>query len=218
MVPQKKGPEPNLMIQDVEGLLGLVQMGALEIHCWGCRVEALECPDQLVFDLDPDEGLPWERVVEAAHTLRKHLEGLELTGFLKLTGGKGLHVVPVTPTTKWDEAKQFSKQVADAMVKAEPAKYLATMTKLKRKGKLFIDYFRNGAGATAISVFSTRARPGAPVSVAITWDELESGMKPDGFNVKNLGRRLDGLEDDPWDGFESARAPIPRSGSSMRGD
>jgi bifunctional non-homologous end joining protein LigD len=208
MVPQKEGPEANLMIRDVEGLLGLVQMGALEIHAWGCRAERLDCPDQLVFDLDPDEGLPWERTIEAAHTLRERLDERGLTGFLRVTGGKGLHiVVPVTPTTPWDDAKRFTKGVADAMVRAEPTKYIATMTKQKRRGKIFLDYLRNGEGATAACSYSTRARPGAPVCVPIDWDELDGSLRPDQFNVRNLERRLN-EHDDPWASFDDARAPI----------
>jgi bifunctional non-homologous end joining protein LigD len=208
MVPQKDGPEANLLIEDVEGLLGLVQMGALEIHTWGCRAERLDCPDQLVFDLDPDEGLPWERVIEAAHTLRKRLDERGLTGFLRVTGGKGLHiVVPVTPTTPWDDAKSFTKAIADAMVRAEPTRYIATMTKLKRKGKIFLDYLRNGEGATAVCSYSTRARPGAPVCLPIDWDELDASLRPDAFNVRNLERRLN-EHDDPWASFDDARAPI----------
>lgn len=208
-VQQKKGPEENLMIRDVEGLLGLVQMGALEIHAWGCRADRLDCPDQLVFDLDPDEGLPWERVVEAALTLRERLEQHGLAGFLRVTGGKGLHIVtPVTPTTPWEAARRFTKQVADAMVQAEPSKYLATMTKQKRKGKLFIDYFRNGVGATAICSYSTRARTGAPLAVPIDWDELEHGVRPDHFTVQNFEAQV-GSFVDPWSSFDEARAPIP---------
>jgi bifunctional non-homologous end joining protein LigD len=208
-VQQKKGPEQNLMIRDVEGLLGLVQMGALEIHAWGCRSDRLDCPDQLVFDLDPDEGLPWERVVEAARTLRERLDQHGLAGFLRVTGGKGLHIVsPVIPTTPWEAAKQFTKRVADAMALAEPSKYLATMTKQKRKGKLFIDYFRNGRGATAVCSYSTRARSGAPLAVPIEWDELEHGVRPDQFTLKNFEASLSAFED-PWSSFDDARAPIP---------
>ncbi|MEO8180289.1 MAG: DNA ligase D, partial [Deltaproteobacteria bacterium] len=204
-VQQKKGPEPNLMVRDVEGLLGLVQMGALEIHTWGCRASALDYPDQLVFDLDPDEGLAWQLIAEAAQTLRSRLQAEGLTGFLKSTGGKGLHVlVPMVPRSEWPEAKAFSKRVADAMVQAEPTKYLATMTKQKRKGKLFLDYLRNGPGATAVCAFSTRARPGAPVSLPLRWDELESETPPGPFNVKNLEQRLAALEQDPWAGFDEA--------------
>jgi bifunctional non-homologous end joining protein LigD len=208
-VQQKKGPEANLMIRDVEGLLGLVQMGALEIHSWGCREAHLDCPDQLVFDLDPDEGLPWPRVIEAAHTLRDRLDALGLTGFPRLTGGKGLHVVvPVEPTTKWSAAKTFTQRLADAMVDDEPSKYVATMTKQKRKGKIFIDYFRNGPGATAVCSYSTRARAGAPLAVPIAWNELEDEVSPDRFSLKNFEKRLEGYRD-PWASFDEARAPIP---------
>jgi bifunctional non-homologous end joining protein LigD len=209
MVQQKKGPEANLMIRDVEGLFGLVQMGALEIHAWGCRADRLDCPDQLVFDLDPDEGLPWQRVLEAATTLRERLEELGLTGFARVTGGKGLHVVvPVTPSTPWEAAKQFTKRLADAMVEAQPAKYLATMTKQKRKGKVFIDYFRNGPGATAVCSYSTRARAGAPLAVPVDWDELDEKLRPDQFTLKHFDERLSRYED-PWAAFDEARAPIP---------
>jgi bifunctional non-homologous end joining protein LigD len=208
-VQQQKGPESNLMIRDIEGLLGLIQMGALEIHAWGCREAHLDCPDQLVFDLDPDEGLPWPRVIEAAHTLRDRLVDLGLTGFPRLTGGKGLHVVvPVEPTTKWSAAKTFTQRVAEAMVEAEPAKYVATMAKAKRKGKIFIDYLRNGAGATAVCSYSTRARTGAPLAVPIEWSELGPKLSSDRFTVQNFEKRLQGYRD-PWASFDEARAPIP---------
>jgi bifunctional non-homologous end joining protein LigD len=209
-VPQKKGPEDNLMIRDVEGLLGLVQMGALEIHTWGSRKGHLDCPDQLVFDLDPDEGLPWARMLEAAHALRDQLGERGLTPFLRLTGGKGLHlVVPVEPRTPWDAAKAFTESIARGMADAEPSRYVATMTKQKRKGKIFIDYFRNGVGATAVCSYSTRARPGAPLAVPIDWDELDENIRPDRFTVKNIARRLASLSEDPWATFDEARAPIP---------
>jgi bifunctional non-homologous end joining protein LigD len=209
-VPQKKGPEDNLMIRDIEGLLGLVQMGGLEIHTWGSRADRLDCPDQLVFDLDPDEGLPWQRTLEAAHALRDQLGGLGLTPFLRLTGGKGLHlVVPVEPRTPWDAAKAFTESIARGMAEAEPSRYVATMTKQKRKGKLFIDYFRNGLGATAVCAYSTRARPGAPLAIPIDWDELNENIRPDRFTVKNIGERLASLAGDPWSTFDEARAPIP---------
>jgi bifunctional non-homologous end joining protein LigD len=163
-----------------------------------------------VFDLDPDVGLSWDRVVEAAHTLRDRLEAGGLTGFLKATGGKGLHVVvPIEPSLSWEHAKAFSKGMADAMAQAEPTKYLATMTKQKRKGKLFIDYLRNGAGATSVCVFSTRARPGAPVAVPLAWSELDSNTNPGQFTLKNLEQRLAQLKRDPWEGFDQARAKLP---------
>jgi bifunctional non-homologous end joining protein LigD len=209
-VQQKKGAEQHLMIRDAAGLFGLVQMGALEIHTWGCRAGALERPDQLVFDLDPDEGLPWPRVVEAARTLRERLERAGLTGFLKTTGGKGLHVVtPLAPAADWDTAKQFSKALVEGMVKDEPSKYLAVMTKAKRANKIFLDYLRNGYGATAVCAFSTRARAGAPVSVPIEWDELDAKVRSASFDVKNIEERLAALKRDPWAEFDDARVPLP---------
>jgi bifunctional non-homologous end joining protein LigD len=209
-VQQKTGPEQNLLIRDVAGLLGLVQMGALEIHTWGSRADAVDYPDQLVFDLDPDAGLPWERVVEAAHEVRRKLEGHGLVSFVKTTGGKGLHVVtPVTPTVDWDRAKRFSKALVEQMVAAEPSKYLAVMTKQKRTNKIFLDYLRNGYGATAVCAFSTRARAGAPVSVPITWDELDGDVRSGSFDVQNLDERLNSLRKDPWADFEDSRAEIP---------
>lgn len=207
----ESGPkaEPHLMIEDVEGLIGLVQMGALEIHTWGCTRDAIECPERLVFDLDPDEGLPWRRVAEAARSLRGDLEEAGLTAFLKTTGGKGLHlVVPVEPVTPWEEAKAFCKALVQKRVKAEPSKYLAVMTKEKRKGKIFLDYLRNGRGSTAVCTFSTRARAGAPVSAPLGWHELDDDERPV-FDVKTLPERLASLPEDPWEEFEAARAPIP---------
>lgn len=211
LLPEKKGKKEHLMIRDVEGLIGLVQMGALEIHTWGCRVERVECPDQLVFDLDPDAAVSWEAVVEAAQSIRERLVAIGLGGFLKTTGGKGLHiVVPIEPVTPWDEAREFSKRFVEVMVREEPDKYLMTMTKQKRVGKIFLDYLRNGRGATAVSAFSSRARPGAPVSAPITWAELGEGLRSDAFDVRNMPDRLAALSADPWGELESARAPIPK--------
>jgi bifunctional non-homologous end joining protein LigD len=205
------GGEPHLMIEDVEGLIGLVQMGALEIHTWGSTRDVVECPERLVFDLDPDEALPWKRVAEAARSLKGDLEAAGLTPFLKTTGGKGLHlVVPVEPVTPWEEAKAFCKALVQQRSKAEPAKYLSVMNKEKRKGKIFLDYLRNGRGSTAVCAFSTRARPSAEVSAPIAWEELSDRERP-AFDVNTLPERLASLTEDPWAEFESARAPIPNA-------
>lgn len=210
-VPQKRGPEANLVIHDVEGLIGLIQMGALEIHTWGARIENIECPDQLVLDLDPDDGLPWERVVEAAHALRARLDAHGLTSFLRGTGGKGLHIVtPIVADTPWEEAKQFTLDLASAMVSAEPGRYVATMTKQKRRGKIFIDYLRNGRGATAVASYSSRARAGAPLALPISWEELDGGQyRPGAFQLTTIEKRLARYRD-PWADFEDARARLPR--------
>jgi bifunctional non-homologous end joining protein LigD len=199
----------SLAVEDASGLLGLVQVGGLEIHAWGSRVDTIEMPDQLVFDLDPDEGLPFERVIEAARFLRTALTHLGLGAFVKTTGGKGLHVVvPIEPELQWDEAKAFCKALVDTLVRAEPDKYLANMSKRARTGKVFFDYLRNGRGATAVCIYSTRAKPGAPVSVPVSWDELTPELRSDQFKLRDVPRRLARLRHDPWEGFARARKPL----------
>jgi bifunctional non-homologous end joining protein LigD len=206
---EKNQTVPYLMVDDVDGLLGLIQVGALEIHSWGSRAAQLECPDQLVFDLDPDEDLPWQRSIEAAERLRSRLSDLELVPFLKTTGGKGLHiVVPIEPRLDWDAAKAFSRAVVDQLVRAEPSRYLATMSKARRSGKVFLDYFRNGRGATAVCAYSTRAKPDAPVSVPIAWDELTPALRADSFRLRDVPSRLAALARDPWASFDADRRPI----------
>jgi bifunctional non-homologous end joining protein LigD len=198
-----------VVIDSLPGLISLVQMGVLEIHTWGSRADRVEQPDRLTFDLDPDAGLPWQRVIDAARALRKRLGALGLNAFVKTTGGKGLHlVVPITRKYEWDEIKEFCKGVAEQMAREAPERYLATMSKAKRKGKIFIDYLRNGRGATAVAAYSTRARSGAPVSTPVSWEEVSAGIRPDHFNVRNLRRRLSRLNKDPWKKYESARRPI----------
>lgn len=198
-----------LMIDSLAGLIALVQMGVLEIHTWGSTAKRIERPDQLTFDLDPDAALPWRILRQATVELRARLGDLGLNGFVKTTGGKGLHVVvPIKPTLDWDDAKAFSKAVAESMVADTPDLYIATMSKAKRAGKIFIDYLRNGRTATAICAYSTRARAGAPVAVPLRWDELKSDRREDHFNIRNVPARLRKLRKDPWDEYEAARRPI----------
>jgi bifunctional non-homologous end joining protein LigD len=211
-VSESGSPDLNLVIKDAGGLVELVQMGVLEIHVWGSQVKNLEKPDRLIFDLDPDPELGWGEVVIAAREVKLFLEDLGLASFLKTTGGKGLHVVvPVQARTEWDEAKAFCKAVADAIVRAAPDRYLATMSKAARKGKIFIDYLRNGRGATAIAPYSTRARAGATVSVPISWNELSPKLKSDQFTVENLFSRLDRLKSDPWAEIANVKQSITKS-------
>jgi bifunctional non-homologous end joining protein LigD len=199
------GTGTYLLIEDAAGLAGLVQMGVLEIHPWGGTVDDIEHPDRLIFDLDPDVGLAWDRIVEAALGLRRLLGEIGLESFPKTTGGKGLHVVlPVKPELGWDEAKGFTKAVAEAFAVAEPRRYTAVMSKRARKGRLFIDYLRNGRGNTAVGAFSTRARPGATVSVPVSWDEVERGIRSDAFTIETLPERLRTLKQDPWPGWAKA--------------
>ena len=210
-VQEQGAAEEYLAVADLEGLLALVQMSVLEIHPWGSRRDRLEQPDRLIFDLDPHENVAWAKVVEAARFVRDLLEKHGLESFVKTTGGKGLHVVvPLAPRRhEWDAAKKFCRHVAEQMVASAPSQYIATMSKAARKGKIFVDYLRNDRGATAIAPYSTRAKPGAPVSVPITWDELSPALRSDHFHVGNLPGRLKSLHSDPWEGFFEVKQTIP---------
>jgi bifunctional non-homologous end joining protein LigD len=199
-----------LVADDLAGLVGLVQMGVLEIHGWGSRAERLEQPDRLVFDVDPDEGLPWERVAAAARLLRERLEALDFATFLESTGGKGLHVVvPLRPDAGWEEAKAFAQGLAFDVVRAEPAAYVAEASKARRKGKVFIDYLRNYRGASAIVPYSTRARAGAPVAMPLSWDELGKNPLAGSWTIGNAAQRL--RQPDPWQEFFSSRQRLTAS-------
>jgi bifunctional non-homologous end joining protein LigD len=191
--------EPLPFIDDLPGLVALVQMDVLEIHPWGSTIRNLETPDRVTFDLDPDEGLPWSRVTEAAVNVREALLGIGLKSFAKTTGGKGLHVVvPLTPKLAWDEAKAFTKWVADTLVAQSPGQFTANQSKKARQGRIYIDYLRNGRGATAVGAYSPRARSGAPVSTPVFWEEVEDGARPEAFTVETVPDRLAKLGADPW--------------------
>ncbi len=162
-----------------------------------------------MFDLDPDEGIAWQEILRVAGTLRERLESLGLTPFLRTTGGKGLHlVVPIEPSAEWDRAKAFAKGVAEAHAKDDPQRLTTNMSKAKREGRIFIDYLRNGRGATAVASYTVRARQNAPVAVPIRWDELNAALRADRYNVQNLRRRLAALREDPWAGFSEAARPL----------
>ncbi|MFN3819449.1 DNA ligase D [Blastomonas sp.] len=167
------GHEDYLYVEDAAGVLACVQMGTIEFHGWGSRIETLEQPDRLVFDLDPDEGIDFADVRKAALDLRGHLADIGLVSFAMLTGGKGIHVIaPLDPGHSWEDHKAFSKHFAEALSMAEPDRFIATMSKAKRKGKIFIDWLRNQRGSTAVMPYSVRARPHAPVAVPIGWEAL----------------------------------------------
>jgi bifunctional non-homologous end joining protein LigD len=188
-----------MTVHDLAGLAALAQLGSLEIHTWGCHADRTEQPDLIVFDLDPDVGLGWERVVLAAFELRRRLHDVGLDSFVKTTGGKGLHVVaPIARGVGWDDFKAFSKAVVEAMARDEPDTYTTNPIKLRRKGKIFLDYLRNGRGATFIAPYSPRARAGAPVAVPIGWDELAHGVDPATFTTASVPRRLALQKVDPW--------------------
>ncbi len=207
------GEEPYIYVAAAEGLVGLTQVGTLEMHVWGSTVDRSEAPDRIIFDLDPDEKVPWERVKETAVAVRTRLEDFDLTSFLKTTGGKGLHVVvPLTPGKQdWDQVKAFSRGIALEFTRAAPDLFTATATKAKRGGKIYIDYLRNYRGSTSIAPYSTRARPGAPVSVPLRWDELAALESSTKYTIKNLAARLKSLRVDPW-------KELPRIRQSLRAE
>ncbi len=202
--------EPMLAIDGLAGLLSFVQAGVVEIHPWGSRADRLEEPDRLIFDLDPGEGVAWSAVIAAARTVRDRLQELGLTSFVKTSGGKGLHVVvPVEPTADWKRAKAFTASVAESLARERPDRFVATMAKRARSGRVFIDYFRNDRGSTAVAAYSTRASPRAAVSTPLAWEELSEGLRSDHFTVDNLRHRLGFLKQDPWPGFFKLRQRIP---------
>ncbi|MDB5759983.1 MAG: ligase [Burkholderia sp.] len=184
-------------------LVRLVQMGVLELHTWGARAGHLDRPDRIIFDLDPDTALEWKHVVEGALLVRSLLADIGLASFVKTTGGKGLHVVaPIAPGPTWDEVKAFSKSVAQQLERVLPDRFLANMSRAKRGGRIFVDYLRNASEATAVAAYSTRSKPGAPVSTPLGWDELDDGkLRSDSYSVLNLRQRLDRLKQDPWAGY-----------------
>ncbi|MFL6713987.1 MAG: DNA ligase D [Sulfurifustis sp.] len=198
-----------LAIDTVEGLFALVQMGVLEIHVWNARIDKLEFPDQLVLDLDPDMTLPWTTVIEAATLTRARLESLGLSAFVRTTGGKGVHVVvPLVRRSGWDEVKVFAKAIADDLVRQDAARYTTRLAIAARREKILIDYLRNARGATAIASYSTRARPGATVSVPLSWEELTPDLRPDRYTALTVPTRLQSLERDPWADYNDARSAI----------
>jgi bifunctional non-homologous end joining protein LigD len=193
-----EGGEEILTIDTLEGLLSLVQASVLEIHVWGAALADIEKPDGITFDLDPDPEVAWSDVVGAAFEVRDRLQRLGLASFVKTTGGKGLHVfAPLKPHADWTAVKEFSHALAAAMAKDSPHRYLAKASKTARRGRIFVDYLRNGRGATAVAAYSARARAGAPVSTPLAWDELGPEMRPDRFTVANILHRLANI-DDPW--------------------
>src|SRR5207245_10263128 len=183
-----------------------VQMGILEIHTWNAVARELERPDRVVFDLDPDPSVGWERVVEGAHVLRKRLDALGLESFVKTTGGKGLHVVvPLRPGSTWEESFAFARAVSEELEKAKPAAYTTAMPKAQRRGRILVDYFRNNRGNTSVAAYSTRAKPGATVSTPIGWEEVEKGVKSDQYHLGNIRERLESLRADPWKRYWTVR-------------
>jgi len=199
-VPNKKNSsvEQYLTFNSVEGLIGMAQMGVLEIHPWGSKNETLEKPDRIIFDMDPDESIDWKTLAATAKEFRARLEALGLQSFLKTTGGKGLHVVaPIKPEYEWPEVKDFTHNVVLGMERKNPALYVTKMTKAIRKNRIYLDYLRNDRGSTAIAPYSTRARSGAPVALPLDWKELNAKTRP-AFHVMDFNQWKKRLAKDPW--------------------
>ncbi|AMJ61921.1 DNA ligase D [Bosea sp. PAMC 26642] len=191
--------EDLLFIRDFDGLAALVQLGTVEVHVWGATMDAIETPDQIIFDLDPDTGVSVEAVRDAARSIRERLRELGFESLLKLSGGKGFHVVvPLKPKADWARVKGFANTFAKAMEQAEPKRYTATLSKKARRGRIFIDYLRNGRGATAIAPYSTRARKGGAVSMPLPWSDLDEAV-PDAFKAQDLLKA--GAPEPVWNDF-----------------
>jgi bifunctional non-homologous end joining protein LigD len=198
-----------LMIRDVEGLISLVQWGVIELHPWQCSAKNLEKPDRMIFDLDPDPSVSMTQLIEGAHEVRQRMQDLGLVTFLKTTGGKGLHVVvPMTPRYSFPAIKAFARAIAESMASDSPTKYIATMSKAKRAGKIFVDYLRNDVTSTAVAPYSARAREGAPVSTPLKWEELTANLMLPSFTIDTVPPRLKKQKQDPWEDFSTTKQKI----------
>jgi bifunctional non-homologous end joining protein LigD len=208
-IQEKQSSREYVVIEDVAGLVTLIQYGVFEIHPWPAPARAVEQPNCLVFDLDPGEQVTWSSVITAARNVRLTIEKFGLASFVRTSGGKGLHVVaPLTGKTTWDELKLFAKHIAKELISAAPDRYTYSPLKAKRHNKVFVDYLRNQRGATSVASYSTRARPGAPVATPLAWDELTARIRANSFRVGNVRKRLDGLKQDPWADFFAIRQTL----------
>jgi bifunctional non-homologous end joining protein LigD len=205
-IQEKKKVGEYLVADDLTAIVGLVQMGVLEVHTWNSTIEELERPNRLVIDLDPGDDVGWPEVVAAARSVRSALEALDLESWVKTTGGRGLHVVtPLRPQADWSECLAFARGLSEALERAEPDRYTTEFAKAGRGRKILIDYLRNNRTNTSIAAYSTRARDGAPVSMPLRWEDLRSTTQPRSFSVMTVPPRLARLAEDPWKGYWSCR-------------
>jgi bifunctional non-homologous end joining protein LigD len=198
-----------IAVENITGLLSLVQAGVLEVHVRGSLIDSLDICNRIVFDIDPGDEVDWSDVVAAARDVRERLDAIGLTSFVKLSGGKGLHVVLPIDGADWETTKTFAQAVSLAMNRDRPDRYVAKMTKSLRRGKIFVDYFRNSLEQTSVGAYSTRARDGAPVSVPVSWEELGRTKAGNQYTVLNLARRLDSLKQDPWKDMGRLKQKLP---------
>lgn len=201
---------PYLALDTEEGLVACAQMSAIELHVWGSPENDTAHPDHIVFDLDPGEGVPFPDVVAAAKEVRARLKKAGLESFCRTTGGKGLHVVaPVQGASGWLAVRAFSRHFAATMEADMPDRFVSTVPKAKRRGRILVDWLRNGPGATAVASYSPRARPGAAVATPLSWREVTAKLDPAAFTIATVPARLKRLKADPWQGYGTLRQPIP---------
>jgi bifunctional non-homologous end joining protein LigD len=193
-----------LIVEDTAGLVALANFEVIEVHAWMSRMDDLERPDRLIFDIDPDEALPWKQVVGAARTVKKHLDAVGLASWPRLTGGNGIHVVvPLTPSMTWAQSLSFARAFAEHVQRAEPDTFVTQTGAARRKGKVLLDVLRNARASTAIESYSPRARPGTPVCVPLSWDELKAGARPKRFDIAAVVKRLRS-RGEPWEQYWEA--------------
>jgi bifunctional non-homologous end joining protein LigD len=208
-IQEKKKVGEYLVIESIAGVIALVQMDVLEIHTWNSTTANLEQPNRIIIDLDPGPQVKWAEVVETAHLTRQILATLKLQSFVKTTGGVGLHVVaPLLPAADWQTCASFAEAVAQALTRHAPRLYTVDFKKAGRERKILIDYRRNHRANTAVAAFSTRAKPQAPVSVPLSWEELTPKLRSDQFTILNLHQRLARLRSDPWKAYWRCRQQI----------
>ena len=202
--------EPYLAIDDVDGLIAMAQISAIELHTWGASERDPTRPDRIVFDLDPGEGVAYGTVVEAALLLRERLKALKLVSFCRTTGGHGLHVVtPLSRPTTWAQARNFSKGMAEALSHEAPQRFVSTVSKEARRGRILIDWLRNGLGATAVASYSPRAREGATVAAPLAWAEVTPKLDPRAFTIRTMPARLAHRGAEAWAGYDKAAQGLP---------
>ena len=205
-------PRVYTYVDSIQALVAMVQMGVLELHTSNARRDGFERPDRFVIDLDPAPDVPWTRVVESAFQVRDRLEELRLDSWVKTTGGKGLHVVvPLARRHTWDEVKDFTKAFSADLSARNPGKYLIKATIAARKGKIFIDYLRNGRGATSIGAYCIRAKPSGACGVPLRWEELTPALRPDSFTPQVVIERVARMRKDPWDGYWASKQTITKA-------
>jgi bifunctional non-homologous end joining protein LigD len=209
-IPEKTKLGEYLVVDTEEALLSIVQMDVLELHTWNSAAERVEDPDRLVLDLDPGPEVRFVEVVRAARLARDALRAIGLAAFVKTTGGAGLHVVaPIVPAP-WQECLEVARALATALARHDPRRFTTSFARAGRERKILVDYLRNNRTNTSVAAFSTRARPGAPVSAPIAWEELSPGLRPERFTLRSMPRRLRSLGADPWREYDAARRPLAR--------